>query len=270
VKTLRELYAETPAAEFGPLRLKAARQVRVNAKLARSECNRRTNLVRRMFKWAASEEQVPGVRRIELLCDLVPGDAGINSAKVRRLRAQICQQRWQPRHADQLTLDEAADILEGIRRVPLEDSEQVQHDFLYHGLATLDTVEVGLEVVQVTGLSCKVIAGTTPTACPDANPVLPPSLLPGAERAIRRLYLLPAGATIHWVGHDSGVRNRCPVSPECSVRRAVRSAPLGGGRNSFATNVCRRVARACCSSHYGRSWPPSGRRGRCAQSGHDW
>lgn len=59
VKTLRELYADTPAAEFGPLRLKAARQSWVNANLARSECNRRANLVRRMFKWAASEELVP-------------------------------------------------------------------------------------------------------------------------------------------------------------------------------------------------------------------
>lgn len=59
IKALRELYAETPASEFGPLRLKAVRQGWVNAQLARSECNRRANLVRRMFKWAASEELVP-------------------------------------------------------------------------------------------------------------------------------------------------------------------------------------------------------------------
>lgn len=59
LRALRALYAETPAAEFGPLRLKAVRQGWVNARLARSECNRRANLVRRMFKWAASEELVP-------------------------------------------------------------------------------------------------------------------------------------------------------------------------------------------------------------------
>ncbi|QEG30176.1 hypothetical protein GobsT_49790 [Gemmata obscuriglobus] len=59
IKALRGLYAEAPAAEFGPLRLKAVRQGWVAAKLARSECNRRANLVRRMFKWAASEELVP-------------------------------------------------------------------------------------------------------------------------------------------------------------------------------------------------------------------
>jgi integrase len=59
VRTLRELYAETPAAKFGPLCLKAARQAWVGAGLSRSEVNRRTNLVRRMFKWAAGEELVP-------------------------------------------------------------------------------------------------------------------------------------------------------------------------------------------------------------------
>lgn len=58
VRTLRELYAETPAAEFGPLALKAARQAWVRAGLARSEVNRRTNIARRIFKWAASEELV--------------------------------------------------------------------------------------------------------------------------------------------------------------------------------------------------------------------
>jgi integrase len=58
VRTLREMYAERPAAEFGPLALKAARQAWVHAGLARSEVNRRTNIARRIFKWAASEELV--------------------------------------------------------------------------------------------------------------------------------------------------------------------------------------------------------------------
>jgi len=58
-RVLRDLYGDTTAVTFGPLRLKAARQKWVTAGLARSECNRRTNLVRRMFKWAASEELVP-------------------------------------------------------------------------------------------------------------------------------------------------------------------------------------------------------------------
>jgi integrase len=59
VRTLRELYADKPAAEFGPLFLKATRQAWVGAGLSRSEVNRRTNLARRIFKWAAGEELVP-------------------------------------------------------------------------------------------------------------------------------------------------------------------------------------------------------------------
>jgi site-specific recombinase XerD len=59
VRALRELYAETPAAEFGPLALKTARQKWVNENSARSECNRRVRIVRRIFKWAVSEELGP-------------------------------------------------------------------------------------------------------------------------------------------------------------------------------------------------------------------
>jgi integrase len=59
VRALRELYADTPVAEFGPLALKAARQKWVNEKRSRSECNRRVGMVKRIFKWAVSEQLAP-------------------------------------------------------------------------------------------------------------------------------------------------------------------------------------------------------------------
>jgi integrase len=59
VRTLRELYGHTPATDFGPLCLKAARQAWVSAGLARTEVNRRVNKARRIFRWAASEELIP-------------------------------------------------------------------------------------------------------------------------------------------------------------------------------------------------------------------
>jgi hypothetical protein len=163
--------------------------------------------------WRTDETRMPGISRVELLCDRLPGEAGITVAKVRRLRADICERtRCQISHANNLTLNEAADTLEGVHRVSLAEQQAAQHDQLHHGLATLDMIQVGVEprdFVQVTGVSCKVIPGTTPTACPDAKPILPPSLLRKAEEAIRRLYQLPAGTTIHWLGHDTGVRSRC-------------------------------------------------------------
>jgi integrase len=59
VRALRELYADTPVAEFGPLCVKAARQKWVNEGRSRSECNRRVALIKRIFKWAVAEELAP-------------------------------------------------------------------------------------------------------------------------------------------------------------------------------------------------------------------
>ncbi|QJW99041.1 hypothetical protein FTUN_6638 [Frigoriglobus tundricola] len=59
IRALRETYGQEPAKDFGPLKLKAVRQGWVIAKLSRKEVNRRTNIARRIFKWAAAEELVP-------------------------------------------------------------------------------------------------------------------------------------------------------------------------------------------------------------------
>lgn len=59
VKAVREVYGELPAADFSPLKLKAVRQGWIVAGLSRAECNRRVNIVRRIFKWAAGEELIP-------------------------------------------------------------------------------------------------------------------------------------------------------------------------------------------------------------------
>jgi integrase len=56
IRALRELYADKPVAEFGPLCVKAARQRWVNEGRSRTECNRRVALIKRIFKWAVSEE----------------------------------------------------------------------------------------------------------------------------------------------------------------------------------------------------------------------
>jgi integrase len=58
-RALRELYANTPVTEFGPLALKAARQVCINDGRSRTECNRRVGIVKRIFKWGVAEELVP-------------------------------------------------------------------------------------------------------------------------------------------------------------------------------------------------------------------
>jgi integrase len=56
LRVLKELYAGTPVASFGPLCVKAARQRWVNDGRSRTECNRRVAIIKRILKWAVSEE----------------------------------------------------------------------------------------------------------------------------------------------------------------------------------------------------------------------
>lgn len=59
VRPVRELYGHTVAAEFGPKALAVVRQRMIDAGLCRTLINRRIDRVKRVFKWAASEELVP-------------------------------------------------------------------------------------------------------------------------------------------------------------------------------------------------------------------
>jgi integrase len=59
LRPLRHSYGHTPAREFGPLALKAARQAMVDDGLSRGVVNQRVGRIRRMFKWAVAEQLLP-------------------------------------------------------------------------------------------------------------------------------------------------------------------------------------------------------------------
>jgi integrase len=59
LRPLRRLYGHTPAADFGPLALRAVRDEMIRAGLCRTTVNARVNRVRRAFRWAASLELIP-------------------------------------------------------------------------------------------------------------------------------------------------------------------------------------------------------------------
>ncbi len=59
IRVVRQLYAHTLAADFGPLALKACRQAMEEAGLARGVINQRVGRIKRIFKWATGEELVP-------------------------------------------------------------------------------------------------------------------------------------------------------------------------------------------------------------------
>ena len=61
-RALRHLIDVCPtmaAEEFGPLKLKEMRQAMIETGLSRGVVNQRVGIVKRMFKWAASEELIP-------------------------------------------------------------------------------------------------------------------------------------------------------------------------------------------------------------------
>jgi len=59
-RPLRELYDLTPAAEFGPRSLKTVRQQMIDMGWCRPYINKQINRIRHLFKWAVSDELIPG------------------------------------------------------------------------------------------------------------------------------------------------------------------------------------------------------------------
>lgn len=59
IKALRESYASLPAREFSPLKLKTVRQRFIDGGLCRTDCNRFTGIVARVFRHAVENELIP-------------------------------------------------------------------------------------------------------------------------------------------------------------------------------------------------------------------
>jgi integrase len=82
VRLVRELYGHVRADEFGPLSLKAVRRKMVDARLCRSLVNRRVARIKRVFKWAASEQLYPaaGFQALATVAGLQPGEQGVRES----------------------------------------------------------------------------------------------------------------------------------------------------------------------------------------------
>jgi integrase len=65
-KLIKPLYGNTPAEDFGPLRLKAVRQQMIDAGHSRKYINKNIDRIRRMFKWTAAEELISGKVALDL------------------------------------------------------------------------------------------------------------------------------------------------------------------------------------------------------------
>ena len=118
----------------------------------------------------------------------------------------------------------AAATARALRRAS-EGLSRMQHI----GLGEIDAVTLpgprGPTRTPVTFLACRVVRGDRPTLCPAADPALPSTLLPDVARRVRELVGLPAGLTIHWTGHEAGMRGSCRCHPD-----APTAAPADVGQ----------------------------------------
>ncbi len=83
LKPLRAIYGYTPADQFGPLALRAVRDRMISDGLSRTTINARVNRIRRMFRWAASVELVPGsvAQALQNVNGLQKGRSKVKEAK---------------------------------------------------------------------------------------------------------------------------------------------------------------------------------------------
>lgn len=92
VRPLVRLFGATPAAEFGPLSLKAIRAAMIEAGWVRETCNQAVNRIRRMFRYAAENELLP-VDVLRRLRTLTPLMAGKTAAPDRPRRSAVSRER---------------------------------------------------------------------------------------------------------------------------------------------------------------------------------
>ncbi|MFO0806072.1 MAG: tyrosine-type recombinase/integrase [Gemmataceae bacterium] len=79
---VNEIYSRLPASDFGPLALKAVRKRMIDMGLSRGVVNQRIGRVKRVFKWAAGEELVPGsvFQSLAAVAGLQRGRCGVRDA----------------------------------------------------------------------------------------------------------------------------------------------------------------------------------------------
>ncbi len=88
LRPLRQLYGHTSALAFGPVALKALRQKMIETGWRRKTINKQISRIRSVFKWAASEELVPGS-----LYHALQTVAGLRVGEVTHGRVSRCGQR---------------------------------------------------------------------------------------------------------------------------------------------------------------------------------
>ncbi len=93
VAIVRDLFGPQPVASFGPLAVKAVRQVLIDRGHARGHINHQIGRLKRLFRWLAENEHIPAsvVDAIDKVSELRKGRGGRETAKVKALPDDILE-----------------------------------------------------------------------------------------------------------------------------------------------------------------------------------
>jgi integrase len=83
LRPVRELYGNTPAADFGPIAFKAVRQRMVDSGLGLGTIRNRLGIIRRMVAWGVECEKLDGsaLHRLKAVAGLRAGQPGVKAPK---------------------------------------------------------------------------------------------------------------------------------------------------------------------------------------------
>jgi integrase len=83
LKPVREMYGETPAAEFEPVAFQAVRKKLIDAELCISTIRDRMGIIKRMVAWGVANEMLPGdaLHRLQAVPRLKAGRDGVKASR---------------------------------------------------------------------------------------------------------------------------------------------------------------------------------------------
>jgi integrase len=249
MRFLNELYGGVPAAEFGPLALKACREAMIGKGLCRTTINGYVSRIKQVFRWAVENELVPGnvhhallavrglVRGRTLAKDrepVRPIDGGTMEAvlpHVARQVAAMIQLQWltgmRPQEVVQMRM---AEIDRG-GRVWLYRPRD--HKVEHHGMDRV--IPLGPQAQAVLGPFLQL----DPTAA---------LFSPKDAEQERRAAMRAARKSKVWPSHSNGARR---------ARRRERGSNVQALRDCYDTNSYRRAITRGCEAAGVPHWSPN-------------
>jgi integrase len=238
-RPLRRLYDDLPAADFSPKKLKAVREMMMQAGLTRTTINRQIGRIKRVFKWAVENELIPsGVfHGLQAVTGLKAGRSDAKEPRAVRPVAREIVEKTIPHLPSIVAAMVKLQMLTGMRsgevcRVRPCDLERASDLWRYRP-AEHKTARHGRDRIVLIGPQSQEILGPLVDQARPEDYVFSPV----RSEAIRREQLSKRRKTPLWPLHLT--RNR----------RKRKARPIRAPKERYdSTSYARAIARACHSA----------------------